>query len=159
MEYRTSLDNRAKFITVVCFLLFAYLIYKNPLLVRIPPWISVLTTILYFVIFVGAYLYAPNKYIVKNGTLIIVRPIKRIIIPLADIKEVRLLNKEELGTLIRMFGSGGLFGYYGTFKSTRMGKLKLYTTRRNNRIMLTTIDEERILISPDDLSIIDALKV
>jgi hypothetical protein len=91
--------------------------------------------------------------------LIIVRPIKRIIIPLADIKEVRLLNKEELGTLIRMFGSGGLFGYYGTFKSTRMGKLKLYTTRRNNRIMLTTVDEERILISPDDLSIIDALKV
>jgi hypothetical protein len=159
MEYRTSLDNRAKFITVVCFLLFAYLVYKNPVLVNIPPWIRILLTILYFVTFVGAYLYAPNKYIVKSGMLIIVRPIKRIIIPLADIKEVRLLNKEELGTLIRMFGSGGLFGYYGTFKSTRMGKLKLYTTRRNNRIMLTTVDEERILISPDDLSIIDALKV
>jgi hypothetical protein len=158
VEYRASLDNLSKGITIVCFLLFGFLIYKNSTLVRISPYFSIFMTVFFFAIFLGSFLYGPQKYIVKNGMLIIVRPINKISIPLADIKEARILIKGELGTVIRTWGSGGLFGYYGNFRSLRIGKMKLYTTRRDNRILITTVDDDLILISPDDTALVNALK-
>ncbi|MBA4167147.1 MAG: hypothetical protein H0X41_06340 [Chitinophagaceae bacterium] len=160
MEYRASLDNVSKVITVVCFLFIGFLIYRNAALVRISPLFSILIALFFFGIFIASYLYGPNKYLVKNGMLIIVRPINKISIPLADIKEARILKKDELGTIIRTsaWGAGGLFGYYGNFRSLRIGKMKLYTTRRDRRILITTTDDDLIIISPDDVSILDELK-
>ncbi len=159
MEYRATLDKPAKIITIVCFLLFGFVIYTNSALSRVPVWASALFTLVLFASFIGGFLYAPSKYLVKNGSLVIVRPINRIVIPLSDIREARIVSSDELGTLIRLWGSGGLFGYYGYFRSTRMGRMTLYTTRINNRILVTTVDDERLLISPDDTSILDHLKV
>ena len=158
MEYRATLDKPAKIITVICFVLFGAVIYMNTALSRVPVWFSILFTIILFATFIGGFLYAPSRYLIRNGALVIVRPANKIIISLSDIKEARLVSSDELGTLIRLWGSGGLFGYYGYFRSMRMGRMKLYTTRTNNRILITTVDDERLLISPDDTSIINYLK-
>lgn len=157
MEYRASLDMPAKILTVLCFLLFGYIIYSNSHLKNIPVVLSILITVSLFATFITAFLFAPSRYIVSNDSLIIVRPANKVIIRLSEIKEARLLLKNEIGTLIRTWGSGGLFGYYGHFRSTRLGKLKLYTTRRNNRILITTVDDYRLVISPDDTSILSLL--
>lgn len=157
MEYRVTLDTRAKITTIVCFALLGFLVYRITQ-VRIPPVISLSVTFILFLFFIMGYLYGPSKYIVSAGTLTIVRPAKKVQIPLADIVDVRALTAEETGSLNRESGSLGLFGYYGHFRSTRLGKLTLYTTRRDKRILITTADDERIVLSPDDLSMISALR-
>ena len=158
MEYRASLDVPSKIITVVIFLLLGFIVYMNSSLRHISPWISVFSTFLFLIVYIVAFLYGPKKYIVKNGMLIIDRPVDKVKIPLSEIAEARLLVKGELGTLMRTGGSGGVFGYYGSFRSSRIGKLKLYTTRQDKRILITTVDDNRLIISPDDVSILELLR-
>ncbi len=158
MEYRATLDKAAKFITVFCFILLAGIAGMNFFVGKIPFWIGILFALISLATLAGGFFYAPSKYLIENGAFIIVRPSGMIKIPLQDIADARLVSSKELGTLIRLWGSGGLFGFYGYFRSTRMGRMKLYTTRLNNRILITTVDDNRLLISPDDTSIINHLK-
>lgn len=152
------MDTLAKIITAGCFLLVGFVAYKTTFLAKVPVILGIFLILLTFGSLIIAFLYAPQKYIVQNGALFIVRPINKIEIPLSDIKEARLISRAELGTLFRIWGSGGFFGYFGVFRSTRIGKIRLYTTRRDNRILINTTDDERILLSPDDTSLLNALK-
>ena len=43
------------------------------------------------------------------------------IVPLLDIREVRPATKDDFGGCIRLFGNGGLFGYYGLFRTSKLG--------------------------------------
>jgi len=70
-----------------------------------------------------------------------------------EIKEIKVLEFHDLTGLVRTFGNGGLFGYYGKFYSRKQGKMTLYTTRRDNRIMIITKADKKIIISPDDLAL------
>lgn len=157
MQYRASLDGASKLITGGILLMMAFLTYIDFFISRPPLLLSILLTVLFLGIIVGGYLYSPTGYILENRMLIIARPINKVSIALASITGARILMKGETGTLIRIKGSGGFFGYYGNFRSTRMGKLKLFATRRNNRILITTNDDERLIITPDDLSIIQMI--
>ena len=50
---------------------------------------------------------------------------------------------------IRLWGSGGLFGYYGLFSTAKLGKSTWYVTNRSNAVVLITA-AKTILFSPDD---------
>ena len=79
-------------------------------------------------------------------------------IKISAITEARILNSNEMSGLIRTFGNGGLFGYYGKFYNTKLKHLTLYTTQRKNRILIETSQSKKIVISPDDLSFVEKLK-
>lgn len=59
--------------------------------------------------------------------------------------------------MIRTFGVGGLFGNYGKFYTQGLGNITMYGTQNKNFILIKT-ENKKILITPDDLRIIDHLK-
>jgi hypothetical protein len=52
--------------------------------------------------------------------------------------------------VIRTGGIGGLFGYYGWFRSSNLGSIFYYATQSKNRILIELNDGEKIMITPDD---------
>lgn len=59
-------------------------------------------------------------------------------IPLHDIREVRRLSKSDLNKSIRIFGSGGMLGYFGFFYSKKIGLYTMYATEEDNMILIRT---------------------
>jgi hypothetical protein len=49
-----------------------------------------------------------------------------------------------------LFGSGGLFGYYGLFRTRALGRSTWYVTNRKNRIVLIA-GAKTFVLSPDDV--------
>ena len=73
-------------------------------------------------------------------------------IPLKQVSTVDELPREQLRGMIRTFGVGGLFGYYGKFFSASLGHITMYATRAKGMVLITTTTGKKIVISPDDES-------
>jgi hypothetical protein len=95
------------------------------------------------------FLWSPLGYEIESGVLIVRRPIGRVRIPLKGLREARLAQHDDLNGCIRLFGSGGLFGYFGIFSTTKLGKSTWYCTNRKNLVVLVT-ENKTIVLSPDD---------
>ncbi|MBA3648848.1 MAG: hypothetical protein H0W62_09925 [Chitinophagales bacterium] len=163
MEYRASLDTLSRMITAGTILLFIILGYgsvrsQDKNMVSNISLYSVIIIFLFLVIIIGSYLYSTEKYIVENGELVIKGPAKERRIRIADITEARLLESAET-KMIRIFGVGGLFGYYGRYYSSSLGKITQYASQRRNKILLHTSDSESIIITPDDIGLLNLLQI
>jgi hypothetical protein len=101
-------------------------------------------------IYGGAYLYRPLHYDLNSRELVIHRPLNPVVIPREDIEGVQLVDATEMKGTIRIFGVGGLFGYYGQFLNSRLGSMTWYATRRNKMVLLHTRDNTKIVLSPDE---------
>jgi len=49
----------------------------------------------------------------------------------------------------RLAGSGGLFGYYGLFQTSKLGRSNWYLTNRQHSVVVITASRT-VLLSPDD---------
>lgn len=151
MKFSASLDKLANLVTVIITIVFASLmIFQLLLLINSVHIISFFTILLLGVIYLLVFLYRPLYYCKTNEFLIIHRPIKDVKIILRDIKSVELLDKERLEGTIRTFAVGGLFGYWGKFTNSKIGVMTWYATRRDHPILITTISEKKILLTPDE---------
>ncbi len=166
MKYTASLDTLGKIITSGTIILLLILGYKsaNNLTSSMTQGdtVAVLMNsgilLLFIATIVGCYLYAPKSYLLDSDSLTIVRPANNKKILLSDITEVRAIEDSEMTLTIRTFGVGGLFGYFGKYRNSKIGSMTFYATQRKNRILIQTKQGEKIIITPDDTSIIDALK-
>lgn len=164
MLYKASLDNIAKIISIAILLLFLgvgfSIIYSldptNPN--EIPLWAAFLIESVFLGIYLFCYLYAPQSYLVEEDKISIIRPIGKLDLSLNNISSIRLIDLSELKSLIRTFGVGGLFGYYGYYYSSKLGKLSLYTTQRKNLILIEQKVGRKILLSPDDTSMVESVQ-
>src|SRR4051812_6330555 len=77
---------------------------------------------LFLLLIALTYAYSPRAYIISDRSIIIKRLIKTAVFLLKDIREARPATKEDLRGCIRLFGNGGLFGYYGWFYTAKLGK-------------------------------------
>lgn len=151
MTYKTSLDKTAKVVTIAVTILFAIIIVGQISLIKedvkfIPIFISVFLLLIYL----GTFLFKPTNYSLTNEEIIIHRPLKDIKIDRRIISSAGLLDKEKLKGTIRMFGVGGLFGYWGNFANSKIGSMTWYATRRNNTVLITTIKNKKIVLTPND---------
>jgi hypothetical protein len=64
---------------------------------------------------------------------------------------VRAAAPDDLKGCIRLFGNGGLFGYYGLFRTSKLGKCSWYVTNRDNAVVLIT-SAKTVILSPDDVN-------
>jgi hypothetical protein len=96
------------------------------------------------------FLYRPLYYKITDDVLFIHRLSSGIKINLKNIKNVQLIDKERLNGTIRIFGVSGLFGYWGKFHNNKIGTMTWYATRRNKMVLITTIDDKKIVITPDE---------
>ena len=151
MIYKTSLDNVAKGVTIATTILFAAIIVGPILFSKdegssIPIFISIVLLLIYF----GIFIFRPINYSLTDDNLIIHRPLTNVKIDRKEIKSVEQLDKEKLKWVIRTFGVGGLFGYWGKFANTQIGSMTWYATRRNNAVLITTIYNKKIVLTPND---------
>ena len=155
MDYKTSLDKPAKVLTWGGCALFGILsLYQLYTYSRSPrEAVDAAAAVVQIAIFAGivlvAWLYSTQGYSVRDGELVIHRPWKPVTIPLSEIRSVQLVSPQDTFSGLRVFGVGGLFGYYGTFFLPRLGGfVRLYLRNRENPILLETAGG-RLLVSPD----------
>ena len=151
MIYETSLDNLAKVVTIVITILFAAIIVGQFSLINDNgKSVPIFTTILLSLIYFGTFSFRPISYKLTDSKLIVHRPLSDIKIDRTEIKSVEQLDKAKLSWAVRIFGVGGLFGYWGKFSNTKIGSMTWYATRRNNAVLVTTIYNKKIVLTPNE---------
>lgn len=157
MEYKASLDSLARGITIGIILLFAVLsgINTSRLFTHVGDRLYMLVNIVVTALLIGlvvfCYAYRPAGYLVTDDHLVIKRPAGNVVIPASEIAEVRVLTRDDIKGLVRTFGVGGMFGYYGKHYNFRLGHTTWYATRRNNLVLIRLNDKRKIVLSPDDI--------
>lgn len=97
------------------------------------------------------FLYAPKKYVIDNNTISIKKIVGNISFNKNKISTYKELNITDLGSMTRTFASGGLFGYFGSFRSSKIGDLSVYCGSLNSNLILITLkSNKKFLISPDN---------
>ncbi len=153
MTYSASLDQLAKIITIVVtagLLAFYFFLRDSDGFLF---WFGFIA-----LVFIISYALSPLRYELEQDRLVIHRLIKPVIILRADVSEVRLLEAEDKKGVLRTFGSGGFFGYFGHFWNKRLGRFMMYATRRDHLVFFEKKDGKKIVISPDDENFIFVLK-
>ena len=151
MIYKTSLDKVAILITVAVTILFAGIICGQYSIIKdAGRAVPIYTTIACVLIYLLAFVFRPITYIMTDDELIIHRLIWNIHIKKSDIKSVELIDKKKIRGSIRLFGVGGLFGYYGRFANFELGSMTWYATRRDRTVLIITLDNKKIILTPDN---------
>ena len=151
MIYKASLDNLAKGITIGISILFLLIIIGNfSIIEEVSPAIPYFTATLLISVYIIAFALRPVNYELASEQLIIHRPIMDVKIDRKQIKTVELLANGSLGWSLRIFGVGGLFGYYGKFANSKIGSMTWYATRRDKTVLVTTTNNKKIIVTPDE---------
>jgi hypothetical protein len=140
-SFSASYDSTARIVSAVVVLLFLGIVFATG---------SAIAAGIEAVLLFLSYGYSPRGYTILDGALIVKRLIGDVRIPLSEIREARPAAMNDLSGCIRLFGSGGLFGWYGLFRTSKLGKCTWYVTNRNNAVVLITRAKTAV-ISPDDV--------
>jgi hypothetical protein len=97
-----------------------------------------------------SFAWSPRGYQVEDRSILVNRLAGKARIPLDDVREVRESASEDFTGCIRLFGNGGVFGYYGLFRTAKLGKSTWYLTNRKRSVVVVTASKTA-LFSPDDV--------
>ncbi len=151
MKYSTSLDTSAKAITIGVTILFAIIIFGQYALISGADGnLPIYTTLALLLIYLFAFSFRPIHFVITSQQVIVHRLFSDIKTERNNIQTVALLNQDDLAGTIRTFGVGGLFGYYGKFANVKIGSMTWYATRQDRAILIKTIDDKNIILTPDD---------
>jgi len=148
MKFSVSLDKTAKYLSLfitlflIASLVATYLFSEDRQTILIVGPIVIATTFL-------SYLWKPSSYEITNEYVIVHRLIGAAKYERSRIVNVRAGEPEEIKNSIRLFGSGGMFGYFGKFRNSHLKTFVLQCTRRDNLVMIFT-DKGLKVLSPDD---------
>src|ERR1022692_3601233 len=98
---------------------------------------------------VATYACSPRSYAISERSILVKRLIGTVRIPLDGIREARIATPDDFRDCIRLLGNGGLFGYYGQFRTARLGECTWYVTNRSNTVVVVTRTGTTVF-SPDD---------
>jgi hypothetical protein len=153
MKFAASLDKTALVLTGLVTVLFATIIGGQYAFItdagRADP---IYTTVSCLVLYGLAFAFRPAGYVVTKEEVVVSRPLLNVHLKRADIRRVVALPEQDLSASIRLFGVGGLFGYYGRYTNLRLGRTTWYATRRNTPVLLETTDNKKYILTPDDPS-------
>lgn len=119
------------------------------------PWVATLESAAIILPWLLTWALAPRGFAVSSSAFRVLRPCAGVAVPLSEIRSVRVLGGSEarrlglLGGSLRVAGSGGLFGYFGRFRTTALGRFKLYATRGDAFVLIET-ERGLFVITPDD---------
>jgi hypothetical protein len=151
MEFKASMDKMAKGITVFVTVLFAIIMFGQYPFIRPGDGPAPLVIdIILIVVYVLVYLYRPVKYSVGKDFVVIHRLAGNVKIERKKISTVEIPEKGSLKGAIRSFGVGGLFGYFGYFYKFKIGKMIWYATRLDKMVLISMLDNKKIVVSPDE---------
>lgn len=151
MIFTTSLDKLAKGVTIAVTFLFAFIIISQFMLVKeigfvFPTSVCILLVFTYLL----AFTFKPIHYKINNKQLVIHRFWNDVKIDFNTIKHIEYLDKEKMSWVVRTFGVGGMFGYFGQFYNAKIGSMTWYATRRNKTVLIITNNQKKIVLTPDE---------
>ena len=111
---------------------------------------SPIVTVLGAAVLALAYAYSPRACAVSNRAILVKRLIGSVHFPLEDVREARAATAADLRGCMRLWASGGLFGYYGLFRTAKLGKCPWYVTNRRNAVVVVT-GAKTAVFSPDNV--------
>jgi hypothetical protein len=109
--------------------------------------ITILICICNALILLLPYLYAPRGFIIDETGITVVRALAPVHIEREKIQSVSRIGRNGFMKSIRTFGSGGLFGYYGSFRNRKLGHFKMYATHGDCGILVTA--HKKYILTPD----------
>jgi hypothetical protein len=140
LRFPASYDRTAKIISgVVCLVLLV--------IVAVVP--NILIACLSLLVLAISLACAPRGYAIEGRKILVTRFAGTVRIRLDDVRAARKATPDDLRGCIRLWGSGGLFGYYGLFSTAQLGKSTWYVTNRSNSVIVIT-GAKTVLFSPDD---------
>ena len=145
-RFDTQMDNVVKIITTIIhfsILPIPFFLYANSGL-----YDTIVLVLLLGTTFLLAYLLRPFEYVVDEHKIVIRKNIFAKKIPFENIASITTVNYKELKIRLRLWGSGGLWGWFGIFLSAEYGKINLQITKKNNLLLITTKDDKHIVLSP-----------
>ncbi len=153
--YRAQMDGFVFWMTLSILVLFGVIVSAMLSVVAVRAGstmlnVALVSAMIFIVgIAVYAYVYTPKAFHVGDGVLRIERPASDVTIPLASVTEVEALDV-FLGLTLKALpgGNSGLFGIYGTFYRTELGKFRMYSRRANHTVLLVT-SRGNVVVGPD----------
>jgi hypothetical protein len=140
MSFSASYDRTTKIISsIVCLGLLTVIVTVHSL---------VFDCLSLLVIAIGVA-YSPRGYLIEGQSILVKRLAGPARVALDGVLEARNAAPEDMRRCIRLWGSGGLFGYYGLFSTAKLGKSTWYVTNRSHAIVVISNDRT-VLFSPDD---------
>jgi hypothetical protein len=156
MEFSASLDTTAKVVTTGVFILFTGIAVWNARTMKKAQGDKV-GSILRIGIFVilafsigMSFAYSTKGYETKGKSLIIKNRFSEIPLTYKDMADARLITEDEMKSLGRGLGIGGLFGYYGHYHNSSIGDMTFYGTQQKNWVLIHTVNGESIVLTPDE---------
>jgi hypothetical protein len=140
MRFPASYDLTTKIISgLICLVLLTAVVAAHSFAIGCPC----------LLILAACVAYSPRGYVIEGQTILVQRLAGAARVPLQGVRDARRTTPEDLRDCIRLWGSGGLFGYYGLFRTAKLGKSTWYVTCRKNSVVVITAPKT-VLFSPDD---------
>lgn len=147
--YKAPLDNVAKITTGIISLLILFMLLKSVyILITTALLMPLLISISFVISYSLLYLHSPIKYSIQNDAIRVHRLIGNVIFKKCDIKKLALVDKDVLKNAYRTFGVAALFGYWGRYTITKIGRTTWYARHKNMAVLITTITNKKIIITP-----------
>ena len=153
MNYKASFDNLTKITTIGVSILFAVIFFVPLIFITDGSGDknAIYTRAAGLAIYIITYGFSTKDYQLTTDEIIVRRLFGNVKIKRSEILSVEIIEKEQMGWIIRTFGVGGLFGYWGKFSSSTLGSMTWYATRKNKIILIKTIKNKRIVITPNEM--------
>lgn len=107
-------------------------------------WLKYLLRIVFIASLIGTVGYMPIRLKANDAKISARRLFGSLEVPLNEVIEIKQIPKSYVHTSIRIFGSGGPFGFLGLFKNQILGKYTMYATDLKKLILIRT--EKRIYV-------------
>ena len=153
MFFEAPWDKMLKTVTyaVVAFLVLETIVIAVALFLTASQTTALLITGLIvlcnIVIIMFSYLFAPQGFLIEETGITVVRKAAPVLIEIGKIENISCIERDRFMKSTRIFGNGGLFGYYGSFRNKELGSFKLYGTHRNFGVLIEA--EKNFVLTPD----------
>lgn len=112
-----------------------------------PAWLNPLAFVPAVILSV-TILFAPLGFTVDPVGIIVHRLGPNIYIRHEEIAAIQRIEAVQIGLGIRVFGSGGFFGFFGSFYSRRLGRFRGCITNRRDLVLIELQDGTKLVLSP-----------
>jgi len=144
-EFPLSWDDLIKGMTAAIFALFAALVVIFGFVLHNLPLVVGIFA-LFACILLMPLLWAPQSYALQGNVVTVRRRIGDVKIHVARVPE----RWKWTWWGLRLFGSGGLYGYFGYFMFKGIGRVRMYATNRHSLVLLVDEKGSKVLVSPND---------
>jgi hypothetical protein len=154
MEFKATLDMKTNIITAIVIMILLGIAYflphwatqegePNQLIIFGLPLFNILIILL-------AYYFSVKSYLVDNQFITIKRPFTNVKINRQEIANISAIELEAMKGALRLFGSSGVFGYYGIFRNSTLKNFTMYGTQTENYILIELQNGKKIVLTPDE---------